>query len=119
MQESYGEGVTNHPGSESCGPGRKARYEALKEELRAKEKEPRNTPNSKTPTHRHDAEGHIRDGDSASRSGVLRGLRTWHAGTHLVRKLGDLCGVYGAIRIPTATYLLPARMRLTARQHCR
>lgn len=29
MQESYGEGPANHTGSESCGPGRKARYEAL------------------------------------------------------------------------------------------
>lgn len=29
MKESYGEGVASHTGSESCGPGRKARYEAL------------------------------------------------------------------------------------------
>ena len=29
MKESYGEGVANHTGSESCGHGRKARYEAL------------------------------------------------------------------------------------------
>jgi len=29
MKESYGEGIATHTGSESCGPGCKARYEAL------------------------------------------------------------------------------------------
>ena len=29
MKESYGEGIANHTGSESCGHGRKARREAL------------------------------------------------------------------------------------------
>jgi len=28
MQESYGEGLASHTGSESCGCGRKAMYEA-------------------------------------------------------------------------------------------
>src|SRR5208282_1557407 len=50
MKESYGEGLASHTGSESCGHGRKAGYEALTGETTGQVIEPRNTPNFRTPT---------------------------------------------------------------------
>ncbi len=50
MKESYGEGPASHTGSESCGHGHKAGYEALTGGTTGQEIEPRNIPNFRTPT---------------------------------------------------------------------
>jgi hypothetical protein len=50
MKESYGEGLASHTGSESCGHGRKAGYEALTGGTTGQVIEPRNIPNFRTPT---------------------------------------------------------------------
>ena len=50
MKESYGEGLASHTGSESCGHGRKAGYEALTGGTTGQVIEPRNTPNFRTLT---------------------------------------------------------------------
>ncbi len=43
MKESYGEGVANHTGPESCGITRKSGVEALTGESTGQDIEPRNT----------------------------------------------------------------------------
>ena len=48
--ENPSEGLASHTGSESCGHGRKAGYEALTGGTTGQVIEPRNTPNFRTPT---------------------------------------------------------------------
>src|SRR5216683_1758060 len=65
MKESYGEGVANHTGPESCGATREGGAEALTGGSTGQDIEPRNTLNSGTPTLWCQAEGNIRHIDNA------------------------------------------------------
>jgi RNA-directed DNA polymerase len=69
------EGVATHGGPESCVGDPRGRSEALTGVRAGRAIEPRNH-HFGVPTSSHEAEGHISGGDSASRRGTLRGLRT-------------------------------------------
>ena len=77
MKESYGEGVANHTGPESCVANRKVGIEALTGEIAGQGIEPRNILDSGTPTPWCQAEGNIRRIVNARCNGVPRGRRPW------------------------------------------
>jgi RNA-directed DNA polymerase len=74
MEESYREGVANHPDPESCGVVRKGGAEALTG-AHAGQVLSREINESGVPTPLPPAEGHIRTGVSASPCWTPRGLR--------------------------------------------
>ena len=75
MQESYREGVANHPDPESCGGRREAPAEALTG-AHAGRLVSREITQTRVPTPLPGAEGHIAERGSASSRRTRRGRRT-------------------------------------------
>jgi len=99
VQDSYGEGVGNHAGLESCAAYREVRGEALTKVCTGQ-------PSSREITLFQDADVVIVDGRQhakvryASTCAVLRGQRPWHVQKLLVREPGDLrVGRREAVRV--------------------
>ena len=102
MKVSYGEGVANHTGLESCAAYREVRGEALTKVCTGQ-------PLSREITLFQDADVVISGGRQhagvrhASTCAVLRGQRPWHVQKLLVREPGDLrVGRRRAVRIGKA-----------------
>jgi hypothetical protein len=102
VKVSYGEGVANHTGLESCAAHREVRGEALTKVCTGQ-------PLSRESTLFQDADVVISGGRQharvrhASTCAVLRGQRPWHVQKLLVREPGDLrVGRREAVRIGKA-----------------
>ena len=102
MKVSYGEGVANHAGLESCAAHREVRGEALTKVCTGQ-------PLSRESILFQDADAVIGDGRQhakvryASTCAVLRGQRPWHVQKLLAREPGDLrVGRRRAVRIGKA-----------------
>lgn len=99
VKVSYGEGLANHAGLESCAAYREVRGEALTKVCAGQ-------PSSREITLFQDADAVIVGGRQyakvryASTYAVLRGQRPWHVQKLLVREPGDLrVGRHEAVRV--------------------